>query len=259
MAALPIFTLLVLLGVIRKPAWMASLAGLGAAALVAAGAYGMPLGKLCAAVGYGAAFGLFPIGWVVFTAILLYRVTVESGKFETLKNSIGHLTDDRRLQALLIAFAFGAFIEGAAGFGTPVAVAAAMLTGLGFPPFQAAAVCLIANTAPVAFGSIGIPIVTLALTTGLPVESLSAQVGRIVAPVSLFIPAYLVAVMSGWKGLRGVGPAAAVCGVAFGVTQFAVSNFVGVQLTDIVASLAAMGALVVFILLKQAHAGRAGA
>jgi len=255
-AALPIFTLLLLLGVIRKPAWMASLAGLGAAALVAAGAYGMPLGKLCAAVAYGAAFGLFPIGWVVFTAILLYRVTVESGKFETLKNSIGHLTDDRRLQALLIAFAFGAFVEGAAGFGTPVAVAAAMLTGLGFSPFQAAAVCLLANTAPVAFGSIGIPITTLALTTGLPVDRLSAEVGRIVAPVSLFIPAYLVAVMAGWKGLRGVLPAAAVCGVAFAGVQFAVSNFIGVQLTDIMASMAAMGALVVFILLSKRPQGR---
>jgi lactate permease len=250
-AALPVFILLLLLGVMRKPAWVASLAGLGAAALVAGAAYGMPLGKLCAAVAYGAAFGLFPIGWVVFTAILLYRVTVESGKFETLKNSIGSLTDDRRLQALLIAFAFGAFVEGAAGFGTPVAVAAAMLTGLGFPPFQAAAVCLIANTAPVAFGSIGIPITTLAVTTGLPVDSLSAQIGRICAPVSLFIPAYLVAVMSGWKGLRGVLPAAAVCGAAFAGTQFAVSNFIGVQLTDIMASMAAMGALVVFILLKK--------
>src|ERR1035438_7102398 len=246
-AALPIFALLFLLGVLRKPAWLASLAGLGAAALVAAGSYGMPWGKLGAAAAYGAAFGLFPIGWVVFAAILLYRVTVESGKFEVLKDSIGNLTDDRRLQALLIAFAFGAFIEGAAGFGTPVAVAAAMLTGLGFAPFEAAALCLLANTAPVAFGSIGIPISTLALITGLPVEHLSAQVGRICAPVSLIVPAYLVVVLSGWKGLRGVLPAAAVCGVAFADTQFAVSNFIGVQLTDILASMAAMIALGIFI------------
>jgi lactate permease len=246
-AALPIFTLLLLLGVLRKPAWLASLAGLGAAALVAAGSYGMPWGKLGAAAAYGAAFGLFPIGWVVFAAILLYHVTVESGKFEVLKDSIGNLTDDRRLQALLIAFAFGAFIEGAAGFGTPVAVAAAMLTGLGFAPFEAAALCLLANTAPVAFGSIGIPISTLALITGLPVEHLSAQVGRICAPVSLIVPAYLVVVLSGWKGLRGVLPAAAVCGVAFAATQFAVSNFIGVQLTDILASMAAMIALGIFI------------
>jgi lactate permease len=181
----------------------------------------------------------------VFSAILLYRVTLESGKFEILKDSVGNLTQDRRLQALLIAFAFGAFIEGAAGFGTPVAVAAAMLTGLGFSPFYAAAICLLANTAPVAFGSIGIPVTTLAVTTGLPLDRISAGVGRICAPVSLIVPAYLVAVMSGWKGLRKVLPAALLCGVAFAGTQFYVSNFIGAQLTDILASLAAMGSLIV--------------
>src|ERR1700721_2881860 len=142
----------------------------------------MPAGLLFSTIGYGAAFGLFPIGWVVFSAILLYRVTLESGKFEIVKDSIGNLTADPRLQALLIAFAFGAFIEGAAGFGTPVAVAGAMLAGLGVPPFRAAAICLLTNTAPVAFGSIAIPITTLAATTGLPFDRLSAGVGRIVAP-----------------------------------------------------------------------------
>jgi L-lactate transport len=259
-AAIPIFTLLLLLGVLRKPAWMASLAGLAAAALVAAGVYGMPLGLLASTVSYGAAFGLFPIGWVVFSAILLYRVTLESGKFEVLKDSIGHLTNDSRLQALLIAFAFGAFIEGAAGFGTPVAVAAAMLTGLGFEPFHAAAICLLANTAPVAFGSIGIPVTTLAVTTGLPLDRLSAGVGRICAPISLFVPAYLILVMSGWKGLRGVLPAAALCGAAFAGTQFLVSNFMGPQLTDILASMAAMGALLLVIRRRgsapSGHSGR---
>jgi lactate permease len=246
-AALPIFTLLFLLGVLRKPAWMASLAGLTAAVVVAAGVYGMPVGLLAGAVTYGAAFGLFPIGWIVFSAILLYRITLESGKFEILKDSIGHLTTDSRLQALLIAFAFGAFIEGAAGFGTPVAVAAAMLTGLGFEPFYAAAICLLANTAPVAFGSIAIPITTLALTTGLPLDRLSGGVGRICAPVSLFVPAYLILVMSGWKGLRGVLPAAALCGIAFAGTQFYVSNYIGPQLTDILSSMAAMGALLLVV------------
>jgi L-lactate transport len=256
-AALPIFALLLLLGALRKPAWAASLVGVGVAAAVAAGIYGMPLGLLGSAAAYGAAFGLFPIGWVVFTAILLYRVSLESGKFELLKDSIGRLTDDRRLQALLVAFAFGAFIEGAAGFGTPVAVAGAMLAGLGFSPFYAAAICLLANTAPVAFGSIGTPIVTLAVTTGLPIERLSAAVGRICAPVSLFIPAYLVVVMSGWKGLRGVFSAAAVCGVAFAATQFAVSNFVSPQLTDILSSLMAMGALILVIRWKQPRQAQA--
>ncbi len=243
LAAIPIFVLLILIGVVRKPAWVASLAGLATAAIVAAGVYGMPLDKLFAAVTYGAAFGLWPIGWVVFSAILLYRITLETGKFDLLKDSIGHLTGDPRLQALLIAFAFGAFVEGAAGFGTPVAVASAMLVGLGFEPFYAAAICLLANTAPVAFGSIAIPIITLAGTTGLPVDRLSAGVGRICAPVSLIVPAYLILVMSGRKGLKAVFPAAAVCGIAFAGTQFVVSNFINAQLTDILASMAAMGAM----------------
>ncbi len=260
MPRIPIFTLLLLLGVLRKPAWMASLAGLAAAVIVAAGVYGMPVGLLGSTVIFGAAFGLFPIGWVVFSAILLYRITLESGKFEILKESIGHLTSDPRLQALLIAFAFGAFIEGAAGFGTPVAVAAAMLTGLGFEPFYAAAICLLANTAPVAFGSIAIPITTLAVTTGLPLDRLSAGVGRICAPVSLFVPAYLILVMSGWKGLKGVLPAAAMCGIAFAGTQFLVSNYMGPQLTDILASMAAMGAMLLVIWRRggppRKHSGR---
>jgi L-lactate transport len=247
-AAVPILVLLFLIGIRRKPAWIASLAGLGTTIVLAAVIYRMPAGILFESVLYGAAFGLFPIGWVVFSAILLYRVMQESGRFNTLKDSIGHLTDDGRLQMMLVAFAFGAFIEGCAGFGTPVAVAATMLTGLGFSPFTSAAVCLLANTAPVAFGSIATPILTLRATTGLPLDRLSAGVGRICAPVSLFIPAYMIAVMCGWAGLRGVLPAAAVCGIAFAGTQFAVSNFIGPELTDILASIAAMAAL--FVLVK---------
>nr|MCU0245763.1 L-lactate permease [Bryobacter sp.] len=243
-AALPIATLLYLLGVKRTPAWVAGLCGLGTAVLVALAAYGMPVTMVAGAVSYGAAFGMFPIGWIVFWAIILYRITVETGRFEILKDSVGSLTTDRRLQALLIAFAFGAFIEGAAGFGTPVAVAAAMLAGLGFSPFYSAGICLLANTAPVAFGSIGIPVVTLAGITGLPLDRLSADVGRICAPVSLFVPFYLVMVMGGWKAARGAFPAVALCGIAFAGTQFAVSNFVGPQLVDILSSLAAIGSLV---------------
>jgi lactate permease len=243
-AAFPIFVLLLLLGVLRKPAWIASLAGLAAAIVVGLFEYGMPAGHLVASIGYGAAFGLFPIGWVVFTAILLYNITVEMGKFEIVKKSVGNLTEDRRLQALLIAFAFGAFIEGASGFGTPVAVAAAMMTGLGFSPFFAASICLLANTSPVAFGSIGIPLTTLAGITSLPLDRLSAGVGRICAPVSLIVPAYLILVMGGWRALAGVMPAAIVCGVAFAGTQFFVSNFIGPELTDIAASLVSILALV---------------
>lgn len=243
-AALPLFCLLYLLGVKRKPAWIAGLAGVFSSALVALLAYRMPPVTLLSATAFGASFGLFPIGWVVFSAILLYRITVETGQFNVVRDSVAALTEDRRLQALLIAFAFGAFIEGAAGFGTPVAVSSAMLAGLGFPPFYAAAICLLANTAPVAFGSIGIPVLTLSGVTGLPLDRLSAAVGRICAPVSLIIPAYLVAVMAGRKGLRGVLPAAAVCGASFAATQLLVSNLVGPQLTDILSSLAAVAALV---------------
>lgn len=246
-AALPILVLLLMLGVFRKPAWIAGLAGLAAAVVVALFEYGMPFSTVIAATTFGAAFGLLPIGWIVFSAILLYRLTVETGKFEIIKDSVGSLTPDRRLQALLIAFAFGAFIEGAAGFGSPVAVAAAMLTGLGFSPFYAAAICLLANTAPVAFGSIGIPVTTLALTTGLPVRELSGAVGRICAPLSFFVPSYLILVMGGWKALRGVLPAALICGGSFAGLQYYVSNHVGAELVDITSSLAAIASLVILL------------
>jgi len=231
----------------------------------------MPLGRLFAAATCGAAFGLLPIGYVVFAALLLYRVTLESGKFDLLKDSIGHITEDARLQALLIAFAFGAFIEGATGFGTPVAVPAAMLVGLGFVPFYAAAICLLANTAGVAFGAIGIPVATLAVTTGLPLERLSAAVARICTPASLFVPAYLILVMYGRKGLRGVLPAVAVCGIAYTAAQLVVSNSVLAPLTGVLAGIAALIALVILLRvwkprdsgsswgsLKVADAGQAG-
>ncbi len=246
-ASLPIVVLLIALGVLRLSAWKSGLLGLIAAILLAIFVYRMPVPLALNATAYGAAFGLFPIAWIVFWAVALYRLTVETGQFEIIKNSVGRLTQDRRLQALLIAFAFGAFIEGAAGFGTPVAVAAAMLTGLGFPPFYAAAICLIANTAPVAFGAIGTPLITLEGVTKLPLATLSADVGRICAPVSLFIPAYLMMVMGGWKALRAVWPAALVCGVCFAATQFLVSNHIGPYLTDILASLATIFGLVALL------------
>ncbi len=246
-AALPVLALLYAIGIRRVTAWKASILGLATAALVAAFAYHMPLALLVDSALYGAAFGAFPIFWIIYWAILLYRITVDTGQFEILKESIGHLTTDQSLQALLIGFAFGAFLEGAAGFGTPVAVAAAILSGLGFSAFYASGICLLANTAPVAFGSIGIPLVTLAATTNLPINDLSANVGRICAPLSLIIPAYLVMVMGGLKGLRRVWPAAAVCGASFGGVQFVTSNYIGPYLTDILGSLAAIGSLVVLL------------
>jgi L-lactate transport len=246
-ACLPILTLLFLLGVRRKPAWFAALFALAVALVVALFAYRLPPTLTVSAATYGAGFGLFPISWIVFWAITLYRVTVETGKFEIIKSSMGNLTSDARLQALLIAFAFGAFVEGAAGFGTPVAVAAAMLVGLGFSPFYASALCLVANTAPVAFGSIGIPVVTLAGITGLPLDKLSGAVGRLCAPLSLFVPAYLICIMVGWRGMLEVWPAVVVVGGVFASVQFLMSNFVGPQLTDIMSSLCALVALLVLL------------
>lgn len=250
-AALPILVLLLMIGVLRKPAWIAGLTGLAVAAVVAVFIYGMPVSTAASSASMGAAFGLFPIGWIVFWAVVLYRLTVITGQFEIIKDSIGGLTTDRRLQAMLIAFALGAFIEGAAGFGTPVAVAAAMLTGLGFSPFFAAGICLLANTAPVAFGSIGIPVTTLASVTGLDDHLLSTWVGRLCAPIAVFIPAYLVMVMGGWKALKGVIPAAIVCGVCFAGMQLFMSATAGQELVDIVASLTAIIGLIILFKVWQ--------
>lgn len=236
-AAVPIVVLFLMLGVFRKPAWMSALAALASALLVALGVYGMPLQLAMVSTLYGAAYGIFPIAWIVFASIMLYRLAVDTGKFEVIKDSVGNLTDDRRLQALFIAFSFGAFIEGAAGFGAPVAVSGAMLAGLGFDPFFAAGICLLANTAPVAFGSIGIPVTTLANVTGLPVLALSAMVGRLCAMMSILIPAYLIVVMAGAARAMEVLPAIVACGVSFASMQFVVSNFVGPELTDILSSL----------------------
>lgn len=236
-AAIPIIVLFLMLGVFRKPAWMSAITALVSGLIVALFGYGMPVQLALVSTIYGAAYGLFPIAWVVFASIMLYRLAVETGKFEVIKDSIGSLNDDRRLQALFIAFCFGAFIEGAAGFGAPVAISGAMLAGLGFSPFYAAGICLLANTAPVAFGSIGIPVVTLAAVTGLPVLPLSAMVGRLCAMVSLVIPAYLMVVMAGPRRALEVLPAVVVCGVSFAGMQFFVSNYVGPELTDIGSSL----------------------
>jgi lactate permease len=236
-AAIPILVLFLMLGVWRKPAWIAAMAALLSALIVALAVYGMPVQLALISAVYGAAFGVFPIAWIVFASIMLYRLAVDTGKFEIIKDSIGGLTNDRRLQAMFIAFSFGAFIEGAAGFGAPVAISGAMLAGLGFNPFYAAGICLLANTAPVAFGSIGIPVTTLANVTGLPVLPLSAMVGRLCAMISIVIPGYLIVVMAGWKRAGEVLPAIIACGVSFAGMQYYVSNYMGPELTDILSSL----------------------
>jgi len=246
-ASIPILVLFFMLGAMRKPAWMAALTALVIAFLISIVAYHMPVPLAVMAALNGAAYGIFPIAWIVFASIMLYRLAVNTGKFEIIKDSVGGLTNDRRLQALFIAFSFGAFIEGAAGFGAPVAVSGAMLAGLGFNPFYAAGICLLANTAPVAFGSIGIPVTTLAGITGLPVLPLSAMVGRLCAMISIIIPMYLLLVMVGWKKTVEVLPAVIICGVSFAGVQFYVSNYMGPELTDILSSLSCIGCMVLVL------------
>ena len=250
-AVLPLLTLFYMLGVRRKPSWIAGLSALGVALVLALAVFGMPVQQAGASIVYGAAFGLFPIGWIVIASLILYRVTVVTGKFEIIKDSIGALSDDRRLQAVLIGFAFGAFIEGAAGFGTPVAVAAAMLTGLGFSPFYAAFICLIANTAPVAFGSLGIPVITLAGITELPMDALSSMTGRLCALIAIIIPAYMVVVMSGFKRAFEVLPPIAACSVTFAGVLLLVTNTIGPEVAVILASIAALVAMVLVMKVWQ--------
>jgi len=250
-AAMPLFVLLFLLAILRKPAWISAITSLITAILMVWLVYRMPTGKIFSATLFGIAHGLLPTGWITFNAILLYRLTLATGQFEVIKNSLVMLASDIRLQALLIAFAFGAFVEGAAGSGVPVAVSAAMLAGLGFNRLKAAGICLLANTAPVAFGAIGLPIIMLQKSTGLDLMTLSAATGRISAPLSLCVPAYMVVLVAGWKGLRGVLPAAVVCGVTFALVQVTVSNLVGPQLTDILAAIVAIICLVLLFRVWQ--------
>jgi lactate permease len=263
-AALPVAVLLGLLASGRVPAQMAALAGLAAAVLVAVYAFtpvealtpGGPgraawAGTVLTAAGYGAAYGLLPIGWIVLNAVFLYALTVETGTFETVKRSVLALSDDRRVQALLIAFSFGAFLEGAAGFGTPVAVSAALLAGAGFRPLHAAGLSLLANTAPVAYGALGTPITTLARVTGLNELELSAMAGRQLPFFSLLVPAWLVWAMAGWRGVVGVWPAVLVSGGTFAAVQYVVSNYHGPWLVDVVAGVVSLVSLALLLRVWQ--------
>jgi lactate permease len=245
--AIPVVLLLGCLGVLHVSAHRAALLGLASAWLVAVLAFGMPTPLALAAAGYGAAFGLFPIGWIVLNAIFLYDITVKTGQFEVLKRTIGGLGADRRIQALLIAFSFGAFMEGAAGFGTPVAISGAMLLGLGFKPLTAAGIALIGNTAPVAFGALGTPLIALNAVTGLPLDKLSAMVGRQLPFFSIIVPFWMVAAMSGLRGMRAVWPACLVAGASFAAAQFLISNFHGPWLVDVAGAVFSMLALVLLL------------
>ncbi|RVU18531.1 L-lactate permease [Streptomyces antnestii] len=243
-ATLPLVTVLVLLGVVRMKAHLAGLTGLAVAALVAWLAYGMPLGQTVSSAAQGVLFGLFPIMWIVVNALWVYRMTVRTRHFDILRRSFGRLSDDPRIQALVIAFCFGALLEALAGFGAPVAICSVMLVALGFDPVKAAVVALVANTAPVAFGAMGTPVVTLAQVTGLPLDSVASVVGRQTPLLALVVPLILVWLVDGRRGLRETWVPALVCGVAFAAAQFAASNYVSAQLADIGAALIGAGALV---------------
>ncbi|MGW7270077.1 L-lactate permease [Streptomyces sp. NPDC054864] len=242
-ATLPLLTVLVLLGVVRMKAHHAGLIGLGVAAAVAWAAYGMPLGQTASGAAQGALFGLFPILWIVVNALWVYRMTVRTRHFDILRRSFGRLSDDPRIQALVVAFCFGALLEALAGFGAPVAISAVMLVALGFDPVKAAVVALVANTAPVAFGAMGTPVVTLAQVTGLPLDTVATVVGRQTPLLALVVPLLLVFLVDGRRGLRETWVPALVCGFAFAAAQFAASNYVSAQLADIGAALAGAGAL----------------
>jgi lactate permease len=250
-AVLSLVVLFVLLGGVRMAAQWAALIALGVAMLVALIVYDMPLDQTLLSASEGAAFGLFPIMWIVVTAIWVYNMTVATGHFAVLRRSFGAISDDQRVQAVIIAFCFGALIEALAGFGTPVAITAVMLIALGFRPIKAASVALVANTAPVAFGAIAIPITTLAETSGLPKDDLGSMVGRQTPFLALIVPLILIGMVDGRRGIRQAWPVAVVGGVIFAIGQFVTSNYISVELTDVVASLGSTAAIVLFLRVWQ--------
>src|SRR6267378_2132641 len=246
-ASLPVLVLLSAIAVFQIRIHLAALLGLGVALLIAIFVYRMPAPAAAGATLYGACYGLFPIGWIILNLIFLYQLTVKSGLFDVLRQNLATIAPDPRVQVILIAFSFGAFFEGAAGFGTPVAVTAAILMQLGFKPLQAAGLSLIANTAPVAFGALGTPIIALSKVTGLDLKQLSAMVGRQLPFFSVIVPFWVVWAYAGFYGMLGVWPAALTAGVAFAVPQFLVSNFHGPWLVDIIGAISSMAALAVLL------------
>lgn len=247
MAAVPVVVMLAALAFFHVKAHLAALMALASALLISIFAFDMPAGMAGSAALFGAANGLLPIGWIVLNIIFLHRLTTENGSFKVLQDSLARITDDRRLQLLLIAFCFGAFFEGAAGFGTPVAVTGAILIGLGFSPLAASGLALIANTAPVAFGALGTPIITLAKVTGLDEMELSMMVGRQLPFFSVLVPFWLIWAFAGWRKMLEVWPAILVAGVSFAIPQFLVSNYHGPMLVDVIAALISMACLTLFL------------
>ena len=245
-AAIPVCVLLYFLAVRRTAAWLSAIFGFVAAVLVALAIFHMPPVMVAGAVANGLVFGWFRIAWIVVAAVFVYELSVESGKFEIVKQSVGDISGDRRLQVLLIAFAFGALLEGAGGGGAPVAITGAMMIGLGFPPFQTAVMCLIANSSPVAYGALGNPVRTLVAVTGLPEADFSAMLGRILPLTTLILPFWLIRVLSSWKDTMAVWPGLVACGVIFGSIQFFWSNFMGAALVDILGGIGTLLLLALF-------------
>ncbi|MGW3209761.1 L-lactate permease [Streptomyces sp. NPDC001135] len=254
-ACLPLLILFALLGGLRLKAHWAGLAALAVAIAVALACYGMPAKLALLSASEGASFGLFPIMWIVVTALWLYQLTVVTGRFEDLRRAFGLISDDPRIQAVIIAFCFGALLEALAGFGAPVAITGVMLMALGFAPVRAAVTVLVANTAPVAFGAIAIPIITAGNLTKIPYTDIGAYVGRQTPLIALFVPLLLVVLVDGRRGIRQTWPVALVCGAVFALAQFVSSNFISVELTDIIASLAALVAVVLFLRVWQPSGG----
>jgi lactate permease len=246
-AALPVVVLLGALAVIKIKAHTAALLALATSIIIATLVFGMPTKMAFGSLLFGAAYGLFPIGWIILNVIFLYQLTKDRGLFDVLRHSITGVTKDSRLQLLLVAFCFGAFFEGASGFGTPVAVTGALLIGLGFSPLSASGLSLIANTAPVAFGALGTPIIGLQSVTGLELKDLSAMVGRQLPFFSLLVPFWLIWAFAGFRGMLEIWPAIVVAGLSFAIPQFLISNYHGPWLVDVVAAMASMGALALFL------------
>ncbi|MBA2876624.1 L-lactate permease [Thermaerobacillus caldiproteolyticus] len=246
-ALIPILYFFWALAIKRMKGHVAGLTTLLIALLISVTAYKMPITMAVMSATQGAVYGLLPIGWIIITSVFLYKLTVKTGQFDVIRNSVLSITEDRRLQALLIAFSFGAFLEGAAGFGAPVAISAALLVGLGFNPLYAAGICLLANTAPVAFGAIGIPITAVEGPTGIPAMEISKMVGRQLPFLSVMIPFYLIVIMAGLKRTIEVLPAILVSGISFALTQFVSSNFLGPELPDILSALVSLLALTIFL------------
>ncbi|HJV30872.1 MAG TPA: L-lactate permease [Bacillales bacterium] len=246
-AIIPIIYFFWALAIKRMKGHIAGLSTLLIAIIIAVVAFKMPVGMSIMSATQGAVYGIVPIGWIIIASVFLYKITVKTGQFDIIRHSVVTITEDRRLQALLVAFSFGAFLEGAAGFGAPVAISAALLVGLGFNPLYAAGLCLLANTAPVAFGAIGIPVIAMEGPTGIPATEISKMIGRQLPFLSVFIPFYLVFIMAGWKKTKEVLPAILVSGVSFALTQYLSSNFLGPELPDILSSLVSLFALAIFL------------